>query len=270
MAPPAGATGGNDRKRHGGEMIETEVIPVLQIGKGWLGVNKPAGISIHNDPGEDLCSWAQAYCFQNKEINKTVAPDPAYGFHPVHRLDRETSGVVLLACTREAHGFLSAQFESRRVKKIYTALLHGALSFPHDNSAWQQWTWPLTKAAGGRGNPAGSGLRIPCETHYRLLSFTSRYTLVEISLLTGRKHQIRRHAAIAGHAVVGDARYGTSRAADYLRRRFGFDRLALHACSLTLLTPGSSLPEAISAPQLPAQIEALLTSRGESEETQRN
>lgn len=241
-------------------MIETDIIAVLRIGTGWLGVNKPAGISIHNDPGEDLRSWAATYCLQHKDLGNAMALDPDFGFHPVHRLDRETSGVVIMACNRETHGFLSAQFESRKVKKIYTALLHGTLELSEDGSTWQSWTWPLTKTAGGRGNPAGSGQQFPCQTRYRLLSHFQRYTLLEIELLTGRKHQIRRHAALAGHAVVGDARYGTSRAADYLKRRFGFDRLALHASSLTLHTPGSSHPETISAPDLPAQIEALFTS----------
>jgi RluA family pseudouridine synthase len=241
-------------------MIPIAHIPVLRIGKGWIGVNKPSGISIHNDPGEDLRTWADTCCLRNGDFKEAVAPDPAFGFHPVHRLDRETSGVVLMACNRETHGFLSAQFESRKVKKKYTALLHGTLEFPDDRSAWKTWMSPLTKTAGGRGNPMGSGQRLPCETRYRLLSHFERYTLVEIELLTGRKHQIRRHAALAGHAVVGDSRYGTSRAANYLKHRFGFDRLALHANSLTLLTPESSHPETISAPQLPAQIEALFTS----------
>jgi RluA family pseudouridine synthase len=241
-------------------MIAIESIQVLRIGKGWIGVNKPSGISIHNDPGEDLRSWAEIYCHHNRDLENTMAPDPDYGFHPVHRLDRETSGVVLMACNREAHRFLSAQFESRKVKKIYTALLHGPLELSEDRSAWQKWTWPLTKTAGGRGNPAGSGQKHPCETRFRLLSYFQRYTLLEIEPLTGRKHQIRRHAALAGHSVVGDARYGTARAAEYLRRRFGFDRLGLHARSLTLHTPGSNHPETVSIPELPAQIQALLSS----------
>lgn len=241
-------------------MIQTRIIPVLRVGQGWLGVNKPAGISIHNDPGGDLCAWAETHCLQNKAIYDAIAPDPDFGFHPVHRLDRETSGVVLMACNREVLRFLSAQFEARMVEKRYLALLHGSLKFPEDNAGWQKWTFPLTKAAGGRGNPAGTGQRFPCETHYRLLNRFPRYTLIEIRLLTGRKHQIRRHAAIAGHAVVGDARYGTSRAAEYLQRRFGFDRLALHAGSLTLLLPGAERIETISAPQLPSQIEALVNS----------
>jgi 23S rRNA-/tRNA-specific pseudouridylate synthase len=241
-------------------MIQTQIIPVLRVGKGWLGVNKPAGLSIHNNPGEDLCAWAETHCLQNKAIYDAIAPDPDFGFHPVHRLDRETSGVVLLACDRETLGFLSAQFEARKVEKRYLALLHGHLEFPEDNAGWQKWTWPLTKAAGGRGNPAGAGHRFPCETHYQLLSRLPRYTLIEIKLLTGRKHQIRRHAALAGHAVVGDPRYGTSRAADYLRHQFGFDRFALHASSLTLKTPGTGRIETISASLLPSQIEALINS----------
>lgn len=240
-------------------------IQVLRIGRGWIAINKPAGISVHNDPGKDLCAWAGNHCLHNMEVFNVVMPNPTFGFHPVHRLDRETSGVVLLACDPEVLRFLSGQFESRKVDKRYTALLHGKVEFPDGDTEWQRWIWPLTKTAAGRGNPAGSGMRFPSETQYRLLNHFSRYTLVELRLPTGRKHQIRRHAALAGHAVVGDGRYGTSRAMNYVRHRFGFDRLALHAGAVTLVPPGAEFPETISAPGLPPEIVVLFRHQLESD-----
>ncbi len=75
--------------------------------------------------------------------------------------------------------------------------------------------------------------------------------MVEIEPLTGRTHQIRRHAKLAGHPVVGDARYGSTRAINYLRRNFAFDRLALHARSLTLQLPDGKTPETIETPSNP-------------------
>jgi 23S rRNA-/tRNA-specific pseudouridylate synthase len=78
--------------------------------------------------------------------------------------------------------------------------------------------------------------------------------MVEIELLTGRTHQIRRHAKLSGHPVVGDARYGSTRAINYLKRNFAFDRLALHARSLTLKLPDGKAPETIKTPTIPSQM----------------
>lgn len=231
---------------------------VLAHGKGWLGVEKPAGISIHNDPGADLCSRVVQYCRQHPRFIDERHADPGFGFHPVHRLDRQTSGIVLVAYNRDTFRFLSEQFDSRAVKKTYTALLHGSLVGPADTRTWGKWTWPLSKRPGGRRNPAGSGRRLPCETRFYPLAHSARYTLVEIMPLTGRKHQIRRHASLAGHAVVGDSRYGTPRAAQYLHRRFGFDRLALHARAISLQTPDSDTPITVRTPALPAEMRSLL------------
>jgi len=232
-------------------------MPVLAAGKGWLAVDKPAGVTVHNASGRDVCSLASAYIQKEPAVCGQIAMDPDFGVNPVHRLDKETSGIILLATTPETFRFFSKQFESRQVKKGYIAILHGRLEDPHGNDLWGTWRWALAKTAGGRLNPEGAGQRQTGETRYRVLDRSVHYTMVEIELLTGRKHQIRRHAKLAGHPVTGDTRYGSKRAADCLSRNFTFDRLALHAHALRLLLPGGTAPEIVKTPAIPDQLRDL-------------
>lgn len=223
-------------------------IPLLAVGKGWLVVDKPAGMSVHNEPGGDLCSLVSAHILKNAAVREQTAIEPGFGVHPVHRLDRETSGVILLAVSREMFRFFSSQFESHKVAKRYLAILHGILENPPGSDAWQMWRWPLSKNAGGRNNPEGSGDLRESLTRYHVLESGMHYTMVEVEPLSGRTHQIRRHAKLAGHPVVGDARYGSTRAINYLRQNAGFDRLALHSRTLTFQLPGGSGPKTVEAP----------------------
>ena len=229
-------------------------IPVLAMGRGWLVVDKPAGLTVHNAAGRDLCSLTSDRIRKEEALKDQIDMDPKFGVNPVHRLDKETSGVILLAGNREMFRFFSNQFESRLAKKQYIAILHGRLEKPEENDPWGTWGWPLSESAGGRQNPEGSGNRKDSRTRFRVLDHSAHYTMVEIELLTGRTHQIRRHAKLSGHPVVGDARYGSMRAINYLKRSVGFDRLALHARSLTLQLPGGNAPETIETTTIPAQM----------------
>lgn len=239
---------------------EAPRIPVVAVGKGWLVVDKPAGLSVHNEAGRDLCSLASEFIRRGSAIDEQAGMDLDFGVHPVHRLDKETSGVMLLAVTRKLFRFLSNQFESRLVKKRYIALLHGPLEIPEGNNPWGTWQWALAKTAGGRDNPEGRGPLAESRTLYRVLDRSVHYTMVEIELLSGRVHQIRRHAKLAGHPVVGDARYGSTRAVDYLRRNCAFDRLALHAQALTFRVPGGKVPETVETPHIPDSMRDLFES----------
>jgi RluA family pseudouridine synthase len=251
--------------------IEREAIriPVLAVGKGWLAVDKHAGMSVHNEPGGDLCSLVSAFIQKETVIRERTGMDPDFGVNPVHRLDKETSGVILLAVNREMFRFFSNQFESRQVKKRYVALLHGMLENPERSSPWGTWDWALAKTAGGRHHPEGSGDRQESLTRYRVLDRSAHYTMVEIELLSGRTHQIRRHAKLSGHPVVGDARYGSTRAINYLKRNHAFDRLALHARALTLHLPGGNEPDIIETHAIPEQIQDLFQKDSAAEEISR-
>jgi RluA family pseudouridine synthase len=238
-------------------------IPVLASAKGWLAVDKPSGLTVHNDTGNDLCSIAQDYIQKKSNIFKEICLDTDFGIHPVHRLDKETSGVILLAADRKTFTYLSKQFEARTVKKQYIALLHGPFApltistKSEKNNPWESWQSPLAKDAGGRKNPAGSGKKQPCQTRYRVMDQSVHYTMVEVELLTGRKHQIRRHAKLAKHPVVGDTRYGSERSVKFLKENCAFDRLGLHARSLTFQAPEQQGPQTIETKEIPTQMKTL-------------
>jgi RluA family pseudouridine synthase len=229
-------------------------IPLLFLEKGWLVVDKPEGMTVHNAAGQDLCTLISSGLQKEMAILQRLDMDPAFGINPVHRLDKDTSGVILLAANRESFRFFSNQFESRQVTKRYIAIVHGRMEKPDEIDSWGTWDWPLSEAAGGRQNPEGTGTKKACKTRYRILEYSAHYTMVEIELLTGRTHQIRRHAKLSGHPVVGDGRYGSTRAINYLKQKYAFNRLALHARSLTLQLPDGKAPETIQTPLIPGQM----------------
>jgi 23S rRNA-/tRNA-specific pseudouridylate synthase len=232
-------------------------IPVVACGTRWLVVDKPCGMSVHNDPGRDLCSLALAAVRAGRL--PAVSRDPT-GMHAAHRIDRDTSGIVMLAGDSDTLAFFGRQFAAKTVRKRYLAVVHGRLEGPAADRDWIDWTWPLTDAAGGRNDPVGRGKRMPCTTRCRIAAHSRHYCLIECEPLTGRKHQIRRHAKLAGHPVVGDRRYGSPRSLAYLRRHHDFDRLALHAHTLSVRLPGEDKRTTFQSGGLPEQLRHLLES----------
>jgi RluA family pseudouridine synthase len=229
---------------------------ILASGKGWIAVDKPAGISVHNDPGRDLCALVANRLQVDTDLKNATGLNGRDPLSAAHRLDRETSGVILLAGDKSVLSHFATQFENRTVDKHYTAIVHGRLPAGTDPDGWATWNWPLTKTAGGRKNPRGKGPRKESTTLVRVLNHSDHYTLVACKLLTGRKHQIRRHAKLAGNPVVGDRRYGSKRALDFLKHKHAFKRLGLHATRLEIQLPdGSSV--VIRAPELPDEMQRL-------------
>ena len=238
-------------------------ITVVAGGPNWLVVDKPCGTSIHNDPGKDVCAVVMAAL----EAGKLAAMGiDATSIHAVHRLDRDTSGLVLLAGDSQTRAFFSKQFSDRIVRKDYLALVHGQLTDDPAQPDHGEWNWPLTATAGGRKHPMGKGQRVPCATRWRLLAHSRHYSLVQCMPLTGRKHQIRRHAKLAGHPVVGDRRYGSTRALTYLKTHCGFNRLALHAHRLRLRLPRDEAPTIFESAGLPEAMQRLLESDQEPQQ----
>ena len=214
-----------------------EEIHILEVQNGWLAVDKPYGLSVHNDPGYDLVSLLLDAIQADPSLAEDLGVDSVSEVHPVHRLDKATSGVILLATDKIMLSRLSERFVKNQVKKTYLALVHGG--FDPDIKGDQYWDSPLTKTAGGRNNPSGKGKRVRCLTRYKILQQSRRYALLEIDLPTGRKHQIRRHAKLAGHPVTGDTRYGSGRSVTYLRDVCHYDRMGLHCKRLEFVMPGS-------------------------------
>ncbi len=221
------------------------------MGFGWIAVEKPAGISVHNDPGMDLRSRLATRLDEEPDLARCAGFDRAFGVHPVHRLDRDTSGILLIAVRSETQRALTRQFESGSARKTYLALLHGHPFTPDPVGPWREWAWPLGKDAGGRDHPEGRGPLAPCRTLYRILAVSTHYSLVGIRLVTGRKHQIRRHARMAGHPVVGDRRYGPMRAIRWLARHHDYRTLALHAHGFDFTDPKNSLPMSLRTASFP-------------------
>lgn len=196
-------------------------IPVVFKNEDIVVVDKPVGISIHN--AEDPTNLI-------RELESQLAAERLRLF-PVHRLDKETSGIQIFAFNERAAAQFAGEFQSRSVRKVYLGLLRGSMKL--DDGAWVQ---PLTDKSEGRVNPAGTARdRIACETRFRVLKKSKFFTLCEFDLVTGRQHQIRKHAAINGHALVGDGRYGDKKYNDRMRVLYEDDRMFLHCASVELL-----------------------------------
>ncbi len=228
-------------------------IIIRAAGNGWICAEKPWGVSVHNHPGKDLVSLLASQLADDPDPLKTGREIRQGVLQPVHRLDRETSGLLLLARTQEALVRLSDKFVRGKVKKRYLALVHGSVGSNRKTAL--SWEMPLAKQAGGRTNPAGRGKKVRAVTRCRVLDESRHYTLLEIDLLTGRKHQIRRHAKLAGHPVTGDKRYGSKRSIKFLTERCGYHRMGLHAFRLEftdkgdkiIITASQKIPESIKA-----------------------
>ncbi|MFW7381757.1 MAG: RluA family pseudouridine synthase [Oligoflexus sp.] len=171
-------------------------IEIIKENDDWLVLDKPQGVSVHNRQGVDLISFVKA---------RSGSADKAF---PINRLDSGTCGLVLFAKNSKIATILQQSFEKRQVSKIYLARVQ-VLRNPPEVGATGLWRWPLTNRAEGRKDPKGFwGKRIPCQTQWQVMAVTDDSAILKINLLTGRKHQIRRHCAIYGWPIWGDPRYG--------------------------------------------------------------
>ena len=223
-------------------------ILIAAHGIGWVALDKPCGISIHNDPGQDLSSVLKQYLEQDPDFSEEIQYDKTFGVNPVNRIDLETSGIVLFGVQKKTTAFFSGQFQERNVKKRYIALVHG---HPETGTSDQSWEMPLTPKAGGRKNPAGTGKKVNCITQYHVLETSDHYSLIECEPYTGRKHQIRRHAKLNGTPITGDKKYGSPRSIRFLEENCSYSRLGLHSLSLSITTPDGK--EVIIKSQVPEE-----------------
>ena len=178
-------------------------IRVLYEDNHLLALFKPAGMLVQGDRTEDpsLLDWAKAW------IGKRYAKPGRVFIGLVHRLDRPVPGVVLFARTSKAASRLSAQFRSRSVKKVYWAVAHGHLR-PADGIARNYISRKQGRAALTLpDDPSGRY----AELRYKTIDRKPGASLVEITLVTGRHHQIRAQLSALGHPIVGDVKYGSPR-----------------------------------------------------------
>lgn len=230
----------------GVEMFDNKRITIIDAGSGWIVIDKPEGVSVHNESGNDVVSFVSQKLMEDENLRQLTACGDSYTVGPAHRLDRETSGVMIVGLNKKTLGWLSRQFESREVKKEYIALVHGHFNLSSDTEL--VWNYPLSPVSSGRKNIGGCGKKQECVTRVTHLEQGERYSLIACEPLSGRIHQIRRHAALSGHPVLGDERYGSKRAVNYLKTHGLFNRLGLHSRSLTIQTHENALKRTFQSP----------------------
>ena len=247
---------------HGGETIEIDVPPlppeelipepialtVLHEDEHVLVIDKPAGMVVHPGAGNATGTLAASALAHAPAIAGVGGPRrPGI----VHRLDKDTSGVLVMAKTRAAYDALTAQLSARSVTRRYVAVVHGRVGL-----AAGVIDAPMGRDPNHRQRmavrPPGKGKR--AVTHYRVLERFPHFTYLELKLETGRTHQIRVHMASLGHPVVGDRTYGRSKG----KQPITSEGLALHAVTLAFLHPISQKRLEFTA-AFPQRLERLLS-----------
>ena len=213
-------------------------------GHELLVLDKPAGLAVHGGSNVSLG------CIEALRLLRPQSKD----LELAHRLDRGTSGCLLLAKRRSALRVLHALLREGEVDKRYLALVQGR--WPDGKSEIDA---PLvTRRVGGEARVKVDEAGKEARSTFRVVDrFGKTASLLEVSIDTGRTHQIRVHAAHAGHPVAGDERYGDKDFNEYLKS-FGLTRMFLHAHSLSFDWPDTGEPFAASAP-LPDELKAVLT-----------
>lgn len=229
-------------------------IPIVYEDDDIVVINKPAGIMSHPDghsADETVSDWFAAHYPDSREVGETQRlTDGTEIMRPgiVHRLDRDTSGVMVLAKTPESHAFLKQAFQEHEVRKTYLAFVYGTMKedkkgmidFAIGRSRKDFRLRSAQRKAKGRMREA--------LTQWEVIGETATHSLLKVEPLTGRTHQIRVHLKAIHHPIVCDPLYAPNHPCD-----LGFSRLGLHAQSLDIrLQSGERIN--VSAP-LPPELE---------------
>ena len=227
-------------KLKGGEMIEidvpepetVEVLPenipldIVYEDDDLIVVNKPQGMVVHPAAGNESGTLVNALMYHCGDslsaINGVIRPGI------VHRIDKDTSGLLVAAKNNEAHLFLSAQLKERKAVRKYIALVNGNIK--EDRGTINK---PIARHPNDRKKMAVVSGGREAVTHYNVLERYEGYTLVECILETGRTHQIRVHMASIGHSIVGDPVYGIK------KEKYKLNGQLLHAKTIGFVHPST-------------------------------
>ncbi|MCK9443508.1 MAG: RluA family pseudouridine synthase [Tissierellaceae bacterium] len=189
-------------------------------------VNKPQGLVVHPAPGNYTGTLVNGLLFhidKLSSINGIIRPGI------VHRLDKDTSGLLIVAKSDKAHRILSELLKNKEINRTYLALVHGLIKQNEDTI-----NLPIGRSSADRKKMAVTYKNSKeAITDYKVLSRYDNYSLIEVSLKTGRTHQIRVHMAHINHPIVGDPVYSRR------KNEFGLDKQMLHAYKLGFLHPVS-------------------------------
>ncbi len=211
-------------------------VEILYEDEDILAVNKPSGLIVHSDgrtKERTLCDWILEKYPDVSGVGEPLVSNGVVIDRPgiVHRLDRETSGVMVVAKNKKAFDFLKAQFQERETKKTYNTFVYGVLKddfgtidlpIGRSKNDFRQYTHP----------PKARGEMREAITYYEVIKRGEKHTFVKAMPKTGRTHQIRVHMKAIHHPVVCDRVYALSKPCE-----LGFERLALHAKELKFKHP---------------------------------
>lgn len=248
-----------------GETIEVEILPrppleavaeeipieILYEDADFVAVNKPAGMVVHAGAGNARGTLVNALLHK---LGKLSSSGGVLRPGIVHRLDRGTSGVLLVARNDRAHAILAEQFRSRSVQKTYLALVQGSLSRDSGSISLPITRDPKRRTRMTAARRAGREAR----TDWRVLARLDGFSLVEVDLHTGRTHQIRVHFSALKHPVVGDALYGAAR--EVLAGKLALPPLGrpfLHAARIGFAHPRTGQRMEVRAPLAPELLDWL-------------
>jgi len=226
--------------------LQPENIPleVIYSDEHIIVINKLAGLVVHPGAGNPGGTLVNALLYFYPEVKNLGAQDrPGI----VHRLDKETSGVMVVARNRKAYIELQSQFRKREVHKVYLGLIWGKMAEKEGRMTWGIGRHPKH----GQKISVKTNKPREAETHYRVLKEFKDFSLLEIEPVTGRTHQIRVHFSAAGHPIVGDELYGRS------QRKVKQPRLFLHAHRLAFFHPATGERVEFTSP-LPDDLKAFL------------
>lgn len=211
-------------------------------------VDKPAGLVVHPGAGHDQGTLVGGLLSRFPDLADLVTAGVCAPDRPgiVHRLDKGTSGLLAVARTADAYHHLVDQLANRTMERRYLALVAGTVGEERG-----EIEAPIGRSARTPTKMAVTAAGKPARTAYTVVERREGTTLLELSLQSGRTHQIRVHMAAVGHPVVGDARYGVA------DKRLGAGRFFLHAFKLAFTHPGTGLRMAFDSP-LPEDLRAYL------------
>jgi 23S rRNA pseudouridine1911/1915/1917 synthase len=213
-------------------------------------IEKPAGRVVHPGSATTGGTLVHALMFHFQNLSD-VGGKSRPGI--VHRLDKKTSGLLIVAKNNVAHARLSQAFQDRQIQKSYIALVHGKPSRPAGTIQLAVGRHPTVRTRMAAGTTKGR----PAHSEYRVMENLRGFSLLEVKIKTGRTHQIRVHLSAIGHPVVGDDVYGERSYKEFVKKYGELSRYFLHSAHLRFTHPTTGAPLDFHSP-LPDELQKVL------------